>query len=356
MPPEGVAAWRRAGLAHVRLLNTYGPTEATVTVTAHDCTPYLQDRKRLPALMPIGHVLPGRSIYLIDCFGNLVTGGAIGELVIGGELLARAYHGRPDLTSGRFMPDPFGNVAGGRLYRTGDLARYREDGVIEYAGRLDHQVKIRGFRIELGEIEACLLEQCSVREAVVLAQGENGERQLVGYVVPATTPLSALDQGELRESLRCALRASLPEYMVPSCLLFLDDLPLSPNGKLDRKALPKPDVNLQLQPYVAPTTAVELQVARIWQDVLKLDRVGMADNFFELGGHSLLMTQVMVRVREQFGIEMALRDFFERPTLAGLSQAIGKRTRHAEPVQEELAKSLEALKRLTAEEIDALIS
>ncbi|MEG0121363.1 MAG: AMP-binding protein, partial [Pseudomonas sp.] len=180
MPPEGVQAWRLAGLEHVKLLNTYGPTEATVTATTLDCSDYVFARQPLPLTMPIGQPLPGRHAYLLDADGQPTPIGVVGELLIGGELLARGYFQRADLTAERFIPDPF-STTGARLYRTGDLARYRADGVIEYIGRVDHQVKIRGLRIELGEIEARLLEQPQVREAAVVVRDVAGHPQLVAY-------------------------------------------------------------------------------------------------------------------------------------------------------------------------------
>ncbi|MGG7637555.1 non-ribosomal peptide synthase/polyketide synthase, partial [Pseudomonas sp. ES1] len=321
MPPEGLLAWRDAGLGHVRLLNTYGPTEATVTVTSLDCTGYVDGSEAIPLTLPIGRVLPGRSIYLLDDSGAPTPVGVVGELVIGGELLARGYFNRRGLTAERFIPDPFaGN--GGRLYRTGDLARYRDDGVIEYVGRIDHQVKIRGFRIELGEIEARLLEQEGVRDAIVLAQPSGNGLQLVGYVVPAQA-LDEAGQASLREGLRQQLKANLPDYMVPSWLLFLERLPLSPNGKVDRKALPALDGSQLQAAHVAPRTALEQQVAAIWQQVLGVAQVGLGDNFFDLGGHSLLATQAVARIRHQLDLDVSLRSLFDSADLAAFVATLG---------------------------------
>ncbi|MEW5696384.1 amino acid adenylation domain-containing protein [Pseudomonas synxantha] len=322
MPSEGVAAWVKAGLGHVKLYNTYGPTEATVTATTFDCSDYVTGASPTPSSIPIGKVLPGRSLYLLDDSGAPAPIGVVGELVIGGELLARGYFNRPDLTAERFMPDPF-SQNGGRLYRTGDLARYNASGVIEYVGRIDHQVKIRGFRIELGEIEARLLEQEQVRDAIVLAQPAAVGLQLVAYVVPHAT---ALSQAELRQSIKAALAAVLPDYMVPGLLMFLDVLPLSPNGKLDRKALPKPDVSQQQNHYVAPRTALEIQVAGVWQSVLELEQVGLDDHFFELGGHSLLATQVVARLKALLSCSLSLRDLFGAPRLADFVAIVAARS------------------------------
>nr|EIU2697213.1 non-ribosomal peptide synthase/polyketide synthase [Pseudomonas aeruginosa] len=318
MPPESLVAWRAAGLEHVRLLNTYGPTEATVTVTTLDCAPYVDGSKAIPATMPIGKVLPGRAIYLLDDAGQPAPVGAVGELVIGAELLARGYFKRPDLTAARFIPDPFDEQGGGRLYRTGDLARYGADGVIEYVGRVDHQVKVRGFRIELGEIEACLGEHPAVREALVIAVEGAAGAQLVAYLVPQAEALASATlevQAALRNELKALLRDSLPEYMVPAHLLFLERLPLSPNGKVDRKALPAPDASLLQEAYVAPRSELECQVAAIWQEVLKLQRVGLDDHFFELGGHSLLAINVISRIQLELGMKLTPQLLFQFPTL-----------------------------------------
>ncbi|HCF5882010.1 TPA: non-ribosomal peptide synthase/polyketide synthase [Pseudomonas aeruginosa] len=318
MPPESLVAWKAAGLEHVRLLNTYGPTEATVTVTTLDCAPYVDGSKAIPATMPIGKVLPGRAIYLLDDAGQPAPVGAVGELVIGAELLARGYFKRPDLTAARFIPDPFDEQGGGRLYRTGDLARYGADGVIEYVGRVDHQVKVRGFRIELGEIEACLGEHPAVREALVIAVEGAAGAQLVAYLVPQAEALASATlevQAALRNELKALLRDSLPEYMVPAYLLFLERLPLSPNGKVDRKALPAPDASLLQEAYVAPRSELECQVAAIWQEVLKLQRVGLDDHFFELGGHSLLAINVISRIQLELGMKLTPQLLFQFPTL-----------------------------------------
>ncbi|NJJ57029.1 non-ribosomal peptide synthase/polyketide synthase [Pseudomonas grimontii] len=311
MPLDGPAQWLRAGLRHVRLLNTYGPTEATVVSSVLDCTS--GDEVIGVTASPIGRSLPGRALYVLDRDLNLAPLGAVGELYIGSACgLARAYLNRPLLTAERFVADPFsGN--GDRLYRTGDLARYRADGVIEYVGRVDHQVKIRGFRIELGEIEALLLAQAGVREAVVLAVNN----QLLAYLVAEQPDTRALD-----EALKTVLREQLPDYMVPAHLMFLERLPLNPNGKLDRQALPKPDASLSLQTWVAPVSALEVQVAAMWADILGVERVGLMDHFFELGGHSLLAMQVASRLRQALALEVPLKVLFEQPRLQGFVAAL----------------------------------
>ncbi|WP_139115297.1 amino acid adenylation domain-containing protein, partial [Pseudomonas sp. 58 R 12] len=307
MPLDGPAQWLKAGLGHVRLLNTYGPTEATVVSSVLDCT---SGTELIGATAsPIGRSLPGRALYVLDRDLNLAPLGAVGELYIGSSCgLARAYLNRALLTAERFVPDPFGET-GERLYRTGDLARYRADGVIEYVGRVDHQVKIRGFRIELGEIEALLLAQDGVRETLVLA----ADNQLVAYLVSEQTDA---------EALKSTLREQLPDYMVPAHLVFLERMPLNPNGKLDRQALPKPDASQSQQLWVEPVTELEQQVAAVWADILGAERVGLTDHFFEMGGHSLLAMQVVSRLRNLLGREIALRSLFEQPRLQGFVAAL----------------------------------
>ncbi|WP_415842559.1 condensation domain-containing protein, partial [Pseudomonas wadenswilerensis] len=231
------------------------------------------------------------------------------ELYLAGDGLTRGYLLRPGLTAEKFVPNPYG-PPGERMYRSGDLTRYRADGVLEYIGRIDHQVKVRGFRIELGEIEARLHQQPAVREAVVLAVDGASGQQLVGYVVAS----QALDA----EQLKAGLRQYLPDYMVPVHLLQLEQLPLTPNGKLDRKALPMPDLSQLQAAYVAPHSDLEQRIAAIWQDVLKLERVGLSDNFFELGGDSIISIQVVSRAR-QAGIHFTPKALFQHQTVQGLA-------------------------------------
>ena len=288
-----------------QLINMYGITETTVHVTYRTIT--TADIKKPGS--PIGAPLADLSWYLLDANLNPVPKGCIGELYVGGPGLARGYLNRQDLTAIRFIPNPFAE-SGSRLYRTGDVARYRSDGSIDYLGRSDHQVKIRGFRIELGEIEAQLLAQPQVCQAVVLAQDTPGGRQLVAYVVADES---------IRENLKTALKDNLSDYMVPAHLIFLPSLPLTANGKLDRKALPTPDASHLQGEYVTPQTELEQQIAQIWQDVLKLERVGLTDNFFELGGHSLLAAQVIARIKHQLSVAAGLRDLFTEPQLRGFA-------------------------------------
>ncbi|SOQ11406.1 non-ribosomal peptide synthetase [Pseudomonas syringae group genomosp. 3] len=327
-----------------RLINMYGITETTVHVTYRPIT--LADTHN-PA-SPIGEAIADLSWYVLDADFNPVAQGCNGELHIGHAGLARGYHNRAALTAERFVPDPFSND-GGRLYRTGDLARYKTAGIIEYAGRIDHQVKIRGFRIELGEIEARLQAHSAVRDVVVLAV----DGQLAAYLLP-TQPDQ--DQQALRETLKAELRANLPDYMVPTHFIFLDKLPLTANGKLDRKALPAPDAGQLQAAYVAPQGELEEQLASVWSAVLNVEQVGRSDNFFELGGHSLLAVQMLVRVREQLQREVGLKDLFEQPVLADFCAALQEKNGESDHALDELTKSLEALKRLSAEEIDNLIA
>ncbi|WP_426205165.1 amino acid adenylation domain-containing protein [Pseudomonas sp. TWP3-1] len=327
MAVDGLRLWQLAGLGHVRLLNTYGPTEATVVSTIHDCSALTAQAVSWRGI-PIGHGLDARRLYVLDDHLNLLPQGAVGELYIGGPGLARGYHRQPQLSAERFIADPFAN--GERLYRTGDRARLRADGAVEYIGRVDHQVKIRGFRIELGEIEARLQQCPGVREAVVLALPLNGSVQLVGYLVAEPAILaSGTSQAAFRQQVRTALQASLPDYMVPGHLLLLAQLPLTPSGKLDRKALPAPDAAQLQVDYRAPQSAVEQCVAQIWMDVLQVERVGLDDHFFELGGHSLLAAQVIGRIKVQLGVVLPLRNLFEKPLLGDLAEAVAQLAEHA---------------------------
>ncbi len=257
-----------------------------------------------------------RRLYILDANLKPTPLGIPGELHIGGRQLARGYLKRPELTKEKFIPDPFSKEPGARLYKTGDLAKYLPDGNIEYLGRLDFQVKLRGFRIELGEIESALKQHPGVKEAVVVArEDEPGDKRLVAYVVPGDLNIA---------NLRKSLAAELPDYMVPSAFVGLDALPLSSNGKLDRRALPKPDRSASDDQHadIAPRTPTEDLLATIWCEVLHLDRVGVESNFFDLGGHSLLATRVVARVRKAFQVELPLRDLFETPTIAALAKRL----------------------------------
>ncbi|RBH55294.1 MULTISPECIES: non-ribosomal peptide synthetase [Pseudomonas] len=312
MAVDGLRLWPLAGLGHVRLINTYGPTEATVVSTTHDCSALLPEDVSWRGV-PIGQGLPGRRLLVLDDELNLLPQGAVGELYIGGPGLARGYQGQPALSAQRFIVDPFN--PGERLYRSGDRARLRADGALEYVGRVDHQVKIRGFRIELGEIEGRLLQCPGVREAAVLALPLTGGTQLVGYLVAE----QAADAATLRQQVKTLLQGRLPEYMVPTHLLLLPRLPLTPSGKLDRKALPLPDPSQLQARYRAPHSEIERNLAEIWEQVLQVPQVGLDDHFFELGGHSLLAAQVIARIKARLAVSLPLRSLFETPLLGDLA-------------------------------------
>ncbi|MGE5675070.1 MAG: non-ribosomal peptide synthetase, partial [Mycobacterium leprae] len=308
LPPDVVERFYGRAPAHVLLHNLYGPTEASVDVTYWACP-----REGRMESVPIGRPIANTQIYLLNEQLQPVPVGVAGELHIGGVGLARGYLKRPDLTAEKFIPNPFG---AGRLYKTGDLARYRPDGAIEYLGRIDHQVKIRGFRIELGEIESALLRHGGLKECVVVAREDlPGQKQLVAYGVPGSRPVTV---DELREF----LRASLPEYMVPAHFVLLEAMPLSPNGKLDRKALPAPQRAVSAAGATAPRTVQELQLLPVWESVLGVSPIGVEDNFFELGGHSLLVIRLLNAVREATGRQLPIASLFRGPTIASQAKLL----------------------------------
>ncbi|MDT4291637.1 amino acid adenylation domain-containing protein [Methylomonas sp. MO1] len=301
----------------VNVINLYGPTEACIDSSSWS---FKATCDGLTA--PIGKPIANLRMHILDHSLNPVPIGTHGELHIGGIGLGRGYLNRPDMTAEKFIPDPFG-ATGGRLYKTGDLVRYRPDGNIDYLGRIDHQVKIRGFRIELGEIEAQLLKQAEIKDAVVIAREDHpGDKRLVAYVVPQAVANNESEQ-VMVDHLKAQLKHHLPDYMVPGAFVVLDAMPLSTNGKLDRKRLPAPDLSQQLKKvYVAPCTETERVLAEIWQEVLGVEQVGTEDDFFELGGHSLLATQLVSRIAKRFSIELPLRDLFEHGRLAALAETI----------------------------------
>ncbi|WP_408890052.1 amino acid adenylation domain-containing protein [Myxococcus faecalis] len=293
-----------------RLINAYGPTENTTFSTWH-----LISRAPPPGhAVPIGIPLSNSTVYVLDEALQPVPIGVPGELYLGGEGLARGYLHQPALTAERFVAHPFEPQA--RLYKSGDIVRWLPDGHLEFVGRRDHQVKIRGFRIELGEIEAALTRSPDIDECVVLAREDSpGDRRLVAYFTSSRAPAVP----ELRER----LKGSLPEYMVPSAFVRLPSLPLTLNGKVDRKALPSPDgISAPTDSYVAPRTPIEELLANLWAHLLSVPRVGVEDNFFDLGGHSLLATQLLSRIRANFGKELPLRALFQNATVAGLAQLL----------------------------------
>jgi amino acid adenylation domain-containing protein len=293
------------------LYNLYGPTEASIDVIAWECR-----RDGQTKIVPIGRPIANTQIHILDNHLNPVPIGVPGELHIGGKGLARGYLNRPELTEEKFISNPFSTDPDARLYKTGDLARYLLDGNIEFLGRMDNQVKVRGYRIELGEIESVLAQHPAIQQAAVLAREDTpGDKRLVAYVVARTE--APLDAAEVKKY----LKQKLPEYMIPSALELLDELPLTPSGKVDRRALPAPDRGRReaVNVYRVPGTPTEEALATIWREVLKLDRVGIDDNFFALGGHSLLATQVVSRMCDAFSIELTLRQMFKTPTIAELA-------------------------------------
>ena len=303
-------------LPQVQLSNLYGPTEAAVDVTAWECRAEDQGSR-----VPIGHPISNIQMYLLDQHGQPAPVGVAGEIHIAGVGVGRGYLGRAGLTAERFVADPYCGGRGGRMYRTGDLGRWRTDGTIEYLGRNDHQVKIRGFRIELGEIEAQLMRQGQVKEVVVIArEDEPGEKRLVAYVVPRDRSQPGLVSAE---GLREQLKPVLPEYMVPSAFVVLESLPLTANGKLDRRALPAPEQGAYVsREYEAPQGEVEEILAGIWQGLLRVERVGRQDNFFELGGHSLYLISLNEKVTERLRVKLSVPTMFQYPTIEQLAQVI----------------------------------
>ncbi|MEW6367291.1 MAG: non-ribosomal peptide synthase/polyketide synthase [Acidobacteriota bacterium] len=319
--PDRLTMWRRNAPASVRLFNTYGPTESTIVATMHEVPLDAAEQDGLRE-MPIGGPIPRSHVYVMDPNLDLVPVGIPGELHIGGDGLARGYLNHPETTAERFVPNPFAVRPGDRLYKTGDLVRWRPDGAIEFLGRIDHQVKVRGFRVELGEVEAVLAQHPSLIGCAVTAREDSaGDRRLVAYVV------AAQDRAPAPGELRAYLQERMPSYMVPSTIILLDSLPLTPSGKVDRRALPAPDrIRPDLESsFAAPTNEIEENLVEIWCDVLGLEQVGINDNFFELGGHSLLLPQVIHRVRETFQIDVPLRSLFEDPTIASLGLVIEER-------------------------------
>jgi amino acid adenylation domain-containing protein len=313
--PDRVRAWQARFGRQARLLNTYGPTESTIVATSYE-VPAVAETLR--GEIPIGRPIPNARAFVFDRRQQLVPIGTPGELYLGGAGLARGYLNRPELTAAAFVPDPFSDQPGARLYRTGDQARFLEDGTIEFLGRVDHQVKLRGYRIELAEIEAALMRHQSVEDAVVLLRPESGGRRLVGYVATADPSLTTA-------YLRRFLHDSLPDYMIPAAFVTLAVMPLTPNGKVDRDALPPPDLSGQTaDEYVPPQTELQRQVAVLWQELLGVERVGLDDNFFDLGGHSLLVVQLHGRLKDISAEAPSVIDLFKFSTVRALAEQLGR--------------------------------
>ena len=296
----------------IRLHNLYGPTEAAVDVTYYECQPDSSIGD-----VPIGRPIANTRIYILDPCGNPVPIGVPGELHIGGIQVGLGYWNRPELTAEKFVPDPFSNDPDARLYKTGDLALFLPDGNIKYLGRMDFQVKIRGLRIEIGEIENVLRSHPSIRDAVVLVrEDERRDKKLVAYVTKFRE--QEFEIGNIRKF----LAKKLPAYMLPSFFVLLENMPLMPNGKVDRRALAVPDLKREDSgaTYVPPETPLQEKIATVWSEILRLERVGLHDNFFELGGHSLLAIQIIWRIREMFQLELPMRAMFDYPTVAEISK------------------------------------
>jgi len=333
MPMELAASLLTAG---VKLWNVYGPTETTIWSTIK------QVNQPIDAFS-IGGEIANTAVYILDRSLNPVPEGVTGELYIGGIGLARGYFHKPALTGERFVPHPVGTHPGERLYRTGDLARWLPDGEIEFLGRADYQVKIRGFRIELGEIEAVLETHPAVAQGIVQAIEDGTGKKLVAYVV-----LKGVEEPSV-EALASYLLTKLPEYMLPSAWVFLDTIPLTPNNKIDRRSLPLPSELPQQAAETAPRNAIEEVLISIWQEILKVDRVGVTDNFFQLGGHSLLAAQVQARIRKIFSIDLGLRDLFETVTVEKMAQLLVAREIQGGRT-EKIAKAFLRLQQMTPEE------
>ncbi len=304
-------------LPSTQIINGYGPTEST-TFTC--CYPIPRIRETSIDSIPIGRPISNTQIYLLDEYLQPVPIGVIGELYIGGAGLAQGYLNRPELTTEKFISNPFEESGDSKLYKTGDLARYLPDGNIEYIGRIDHQVKIRGFRIELGEIEAILSQHHDVKVACVIVREDTpGDKRLVAYIVPPTEAVPNISE------LRQFLKSKLPDYMIPSAFEILESLPLTPNGKVDRRALKAPTYTVDQDRLIKPRNQLEFKLAQIWSNTLKIDQVGVQDNFFELGGHSLLAPYLMTQIQQELGKELPLMTLFDNPTIEQLAITIQQR-------------------------------
>jgi amino acid adenylation domain-containing protein len=343
---ELVRQVRQAGACTI--FNHYGPTETTVGSLTFGVS---NDEVPEAATVPVGRPIANTEVYILDNNRKPLPQGAPGELYIGGAGVAQGYLNQPTQTAERFVPHAFSTDPQARLYRTGDRVRYLADGNVEFLGRVDHQVKIRGFRVEPGEVEAVLRRHPGIAQAIVVAlDGQGGDRRLVGYVVPrAGRPVK-------EEEVRGFLAQELPEYMVPAVLVSLDVLPRTPNGKVDRNALPAPDAGRRVKAaYVGPRTPVEEKLVAIWVEVLRREPIGVHDDFFELGGHSLLATQVVSRVCSALQVQVPLRTLFESPTVACLAEVVGKA--QAEQTDDsELSHMLAELEGLSEEEVQRLLA
>ena len=330
------------------MVNGYGPTECTTFTTCYEVNEVAAGARTLP----IGRAVSNTDVWVLDRQMQLVPLGVTGELYVGGDSLARGYLGQPELTAERFVPHPYSKKPGARLYRTGDMVRYLSDGNLDFLKRRDHQVKIRGFRVELGEIEAALEQYWAITESLVIDRNDlGGGTRLVAYIVPeeGVEPTPA--------ELYAFLKEKIPSYMIPSIFVTLEEIPLTPNGKVNRSELPVPEFSETEanENFVAPRTPTEETLAIIWRETLSIPQVGVESNFFDLGGHSLLATRVMSQIRERFGVELPLRVLFESPTIVGLAQ-------HLDAVQskdtqlQRILSMLENVENISEEEVTALLA
>jgi acyl carrier protein len=346
LPTELARAWFR--LFPVRppeIFNLYGPTES-ILATYYP----VSEADSQKHLIPVGRAIAGRQILVLDQHKQLCPIGVKGEIYIRSKYLTTGYFQRPAETQEVFVQNPLHNKYPDKAYRTRDLGRWLADGNLEFAGRIDHQVKIRGMRIELEEIEAALGSHASVRQCALAVSDEATGRRLIAYLVVS---------GNISpQELRGFLKERLPEHMIPSTFVFLTELPLLPNGKVDRHALPTAGADFEVArtAYIAPRTTLEISLAESWINLLRIERVGIHDNFFELGGHSLLATQAVNKIRKLCGIELPLRSFFETPTIAGLAAKLEPLIVPHQMDEQRLEQAMERLKHLSDEEVEELLS
>ena len=329
-------------LGECAVLNHYGPTETTVGSLTHRVRDDASARA-VARTVPIGRPLAGTEVYILDSRLEPVPLGAPGELCIGGAGLARGYWGNPEETAARFVDHPFSTAEDARLYRTGDLVRFLADGEIEFLGRIDEQVKIHGYRVEPGEVDHVLRRHRGVTQSATIVREDTvGERRLIAYVVADAAVAD----------LRTHAQEQLPDHMVPSAFVLVDALPLTPSGKLDRSALPDPELAAAASEYVAPRDENERRVCAIWEETLGVERVGVYDNFFELGGHSLLATQVIARIRKAFDVQLPLHSLFTSPNVALLAEQVVQLMGG----DEETARLLAEVDQLSDEEVERLLA
>jgi amino acid adenylation domain-containing protein len=352
------ALGRRLAEGTKQAWNLYGPTETTVWSSVCDVTRFFARRQSTAsfesdAVVPIGYPIANTTLHILDGAHQVVPSGVPGELYIGGTGVARGYHGRPDATAERFLPDPFDTRESARLYRTGDRASRRDDGAIEHLGRLDDQVKLRGFRIETAEIEAALLRHPAVAQAAVVLQPPPFGPRLLAAVVPRIHGEGADADAQLVADLRAALRTALPEYMVPAAFAVLPELPRTPNGKTDRRALRDAGaIGARERTGRSPSTPTERLLCEVWAELLRVDAVTVDSNFFDLGGHSLRAARLSFRLAQERGVRLTLADIFQHPTVEALARLVDERGA-AEPEAGVAAPAIPTAP-MTAEELEML--